>query len=203
MKKKKHNTQQLPYLLPILTFLMVGFLFIISNSYTPKWNFKWKGIRKEVKDSVQRLDRIGEISSDSISQYGYRLDSYFIHKWLIENVKPLEFYKLLDYPNGTVKAVAYEGLMYNNKVKKYPLFMKSLNDTLAFVYYRSGCIGSGAMLSDYVINFITNIDHQAPPKYNPPIIELTLEEKEEILTLFKKRKAKEKYYFEEFYKIIR
>lgn len=204
MKKKKRYKYKLIHFFPVITLLFVSSMFSFSSYYTPKWLFTWEGIRKEVKDSVQKFDKYGEICFDSTNQFGYRLQNYFTHQWILKNATPNELFDLLDYPDGTVKAIAYEGLMYNPKVKKYPLFKRSLNDTLSFVFFNSGCEDTGVMLSDYVINFISDIDKSIPPRYdyNPPKIELSIEEKEEILNLFYKRKAKESYYKKEFYNTL-
>ncbi|CAL2093150.1 hypothetical protein [Tenacibaculum sp. 190524A05c] len=202
MKKRVPNFSFKSYF-PIFTFLVVAFLFSFSSFYSPKWNYDWRGIRKQVKDSILKFDYYGSISWDSTNQFGDRLQSYFTHRWILDNADPHELYHLLDYPDGTVKAIAYEGLMYNSSIKKYPLLKKVLNDTLSFVSYRTGCIGSGTMLSNYVISFVTNIDERAPTKINAPIIDLTKKEKEEILKLLDQRISREKYYKEEFYKTIR
>ncbi|WP_299714985.1 hypothetical protein [uncultured Tenacibaculum sp.] len=205
MKKRKYPRQKIIHFLPIITFVFVCSMFSFSSFYTPKWMFKWKGIRKEIKDSVQKFDRYGEICFDSTNQFGYKLQNYFTHEWILKNATPSELYNLLDYPDGTVKAIAYEGLMYNLKVKKFPLLNRSLNDTLSFVFFSSGCEGTGVMLSDYVINFIANIGKGVPPRYdyNPPEIKLSEDEKDEILKLFYKRKSKENYYRKEFYKTLK
>ncbi|SNR15117.1 hypothetical protein [Tenacibaculum jejuense] len=203
MRKRKPNIKETSSLFPIVTFFCVAILFIFSNFYTPKWNFKWKGIRNEIKDSIIALDTYGTITGDAVGYAGRTPQQFYRQKWILKNATPSELYNLLDYPSGAVKAIAYEGLMYNPKVKKYPLFKRSLNDTLTFVFSQYGCEGSGAMLSDYVINFIANIDKGVPPRYNPPEIKLSEEEKDEILKLFYKRKAKENYYMKEFYKTLK
>ncbi|WP_442267051.1 hypothetical protein ACSIGC_04960 [Tenacibaculum sp. ZS6-P6] len=203
MKKRKCPRQKMNHFLPIITFVFVCSMFSFSIYYTPKWNFKWKGIRNEIKDSIIALDTYGTITGSAVGYAGRTPQQFYRQKWILKNATSSELYSLLDYPDGTAKAIAYEGLMYNPKVKKYPLFKRSLNDTLTFVFFQYGCEGSGAMLSDYVINFIANVDKEVPPRYNPPEIKLSEDEKDEILKLFYKRKAKENYYKKEFYKTLK
>ena len=53
MKKKRTNEKKnWTIYLPILSMIFVAILFMYSNSYTEKWNFDWKGIRSEIKDSI-------------------------------------------------------------------------------------------------------------------------------------------------------
>ncbi len=208
MKKKlftrKKTRQKNAFIyLPIVTLLLVGTLYYLSLSYSPKWNFKWEGIRKEVKDSIIALDVYGEIAFDNRTQSGRKIQQFYRQKWILKNANNKELLKLLEYPSGTVKAMAYQGLVHSPKVKKYPLFKKSLNDTLTFVFYQSGCTGSGVMLSEYVINFISRLSNEVPPILNPPKIDITSEEKKEILALLEEKKSKETYYQQEFYKTIK
>ncbi|WP_075342780.1 hypothetical protein [Tenacibaculum agarivorans] len=197
MKKRKNYNPKVSVFFPILTFTCVGVLFIFSNYYTPKWNFKWEGIRKEVKDSIVKFDKYGMLSYTDVDQIKRQ-------RWVLNNLTSFEYNKLLYYPSGEVQAMCYAGLMKNSTLDKYHLFKKSLNDTLTFVTVNSGCFINEFMISDYVINQITNLSGNYPPIFNRKIeYNLTLEERNEILNLYKERKIKEDYYKEEFHKSIR
>ncbi len=201
-KRKSKSKKVTPYL-PILTFLVVVGMYYFSIIYSPKWNFKWEGIRKEIKDSIIALDDYGEITSYAVGYSGHTPQQYHRQNWLLKNTTVSEFKKLIEYPSGVVKGIAYEGLLRNLEVKKYPLFKKSLNDTLTFVFYASGCSSDGFMLSDYVINFISRLSKEVPPSPNSPKMEITDKEKTEILALLEERKTKEKYYKKEFFKVLK
>lgn len=201
MKKKRVNEKtNWNIYLPILSMIFVAILFAYSNFYTEKWNFDWKGIRNEIKDSIELLDRSGEITFDKTDFSGRKVIEWYRQKWLLENVNELELVKLTDYPSGTVKAIAYEGLIRKSDVDIFPLLEKSLNDTLTFVHYQSGCIVTSIMLSDYLFSYLTNLNDELPPIQNPLEIKLTEKQKSEIVSLFKKRKSKEDYYKEEYFK---
>jgi len=197
MKRRKSTILNLNLFLPIITFLVVGFLFAFSNYYTPKWNFNWEGIRKEVKDSILKFDKYGMLSFNDLEQIERQ-------RWILNNLSSSEYNKLLSYPSGEVKVMCYVGLMRDPMSDKYSLFKGSLNDTLTFVNINLGCFINEFMISDYVINQITNLSGNYPPVFNKELeYNLTQKEKKEILSLFKARKVKEDYYKEEFYKSIR
>ncbi len=111
--------------------------------------------------------------------------------------------KLTDYPSGNVKAIAYEGLIRKQNINVFPLLKKSLNDTLTFVYFNSGCFVNTHMLSDYLFSHLTNLNDDAPPMINSLEINLKAVQKNEIIALFKQRKSKEDYYRKEYYKSLR
>ena len=192
--------------LPILTIFIVVILYFLSFSYSQKWNFNWKGIRPEIKDSIKSLDEYGEITSYAVGYSGRTPNQWHRQNWILKNVNREEFLKLIEYPSGTVKAIAYEGLLRDEKFdQKFDLINKSLNDTLTFVHYTSGCIGTGFMLSDYVINFVGNINNELPPSNIKDFPKLNLSKKqiESINYKFRMRKEKLDYYKKEYLKTIK
>ncbi|RXP52473.1 hypothetical protein EC396_11225 [Lutibacter sp. HS1-25] len=170
--------------------------------YTEKWSYDWKGIRPQIKDSIIELDKYGELTSKSVGVAGITPQQWHRQNWIIENSKESELLKLTDFPSGTVKGIAYEGLLKKDYLKQYDLFKKVLNDTLTFVHYQSGCFSNGFMLSDYIISYKTIIENPELNQ-NPININLTDSEKKEIIKLMKKRKEKEGFYKEEYLKRLK
>lgn len=192
--------------LPVLTILIVGVLYFLSYSYSPKWNFNWKGIRPEIKDSIKSLDEYGEITSNAVGYSGRTPNQWHRQHWILKNANKEEFLKLIEYPSGTVKAIAYEGLLRDEKFDhKFDLITKSLNDTLTFVHYSFSCGGTAFMLSDYVINFIGNINNELPPTNIKDYPKLNLSKKQlaSINNTFRMRKEKLDYYKKEYLKTIK
>lgn len=192
--------------LPILTIFIVGVLYFTSFSFSKKWSFNWKGIRSNIKDSIKTLDKYGEITSYAVGYSGRTPNQWHRQNWILKNITRKELLKLIDYPSGTVKAIAYEGLLRDEGfTNKFNLINKSLNDTLTFVHYTSSCSGTGFMLSDYVINFIGNVKKSLPPSESKDFPKLNLSKKqiELINSEFEKRKEKLQYYKKEYLKTIK
>jgi hypothetical protein len=195
-KKKKRHKNKLNFL-PIITLGIIGFIYFLSVSYSEKWNFEWKGIRKEIKDSIQALDKFGNLTSEFA---GYNMNTpkqWHRQNWLRKNINTFELLKLTEYPSGTVKGFAYEELLTKPNIEKYELYKKTLNDTLTFVHYTSGCIGNRFMLSEYAIKVVPNFRNYELKN------QLTNEQVIEIENLLEKRMSKEKFYKKEYYKRIK
>tara|TARA_R100000789_G_C3006361_1_gene150172 strand:+ start:432 stop:1028 length:597 start_codon:yes stop_codon:yes gene_type:complete len=198
MKFKKINRRKTKgNYIPLFSVGIILLLFIYSFSHNQINDFNWNGIRKEVKDSIIAFEKYGGLTSEFVGYAGKTTEQWYRQNWLNENLKEGELSKLTEYPNGSVKGLAYWNLFKNEKVKKRKLFEKALNDTLAFVHYQSGCIGTGFMLGEFVVSYL-------PMTENIKLEEiLTEEENKEILNLLKKRKMKENFYKKEYYKTLK
>src|SRR5690606_31557953 len=111
-KTERHNKKRNRFsiVLPILTIIGIGILFAFSSFYEKSWSFNWNGIRNQIKDSVQIAEN-GGISSGVVG-YGARKPKQFDRRhWIMQNATESELIKLTEYPNGTVKTIAYEGLI--------------------------------------------------------------------------------------------
>lgn len=75
-----------------------------------------------------------------------------------------ELLKLTEYPSGTVRAIAYEGLIrkkgFNQKTE---LILEAFRDTEYEVDYQSGCLGWRMTLGEYLMRNVLFIDDQIPP----------------------------------------
>ncbi len=176
-----------------IVFLLLSFTF--SHNYVN--NFNWNGIRTNVKDSIIAFEKYGSITSKYVGYAGKTPQQWYRQKWLNENLNENELIKLTEYPNGTVKGIAYWNLFKNKKVDKKELFEKALNDTLAFVHYQSGCLGTGFMLGEFVVTYL-------PMKENISLNEiLSKKERKGILKILAIRKEKENFYKKEYYKTLK
>ncbi len=202
--------KKLKIYISIIIIFIVGVLLFISFSYSKKRSFNLEGIRTEIKDSIKKIDKCGKIVSNAVGIFRITPSQWYTQQWILQNASREEFLKLTDYPSGAVKAIAYEGLLRDKKFEgKIDLINKSLNDTLTFVFYQCGCIETGLMLSDYVINHIGNLNNEFRnikddefPKFN-----FSDNQIEVIKSKFRKRKRKRKrnleYYKKEYYKTIK
>lgn len=193
INRRKTKMNYIPLFSLGIVFLLLSFTF--SHNYVN--NFNWNGIRTNVKDSIIAFEKYGSITSKYVGYAGKTPQQWYRQKWLNENLNENELIKLTEYPNGTVKGIAYWNLFKNKKVDKKELFEKALNDTLAFVHYQSGCLGTGFMLSEFVVTYL-------PIKENISLNEiLSKKERKRILKILAIRKEKENFYKKEYYKTLK
>lgn len=125
-------------------------VIILSFSYNETWFFNWEGIRPEIKDSISEDNYI------HIFKRRADLDPKILNKrgWLISYANDYELLRLTNFPNGNVKAVAYEGLLKSKTYKdKYQLILGSFKEKCD-VTYISECRSQSFRLSDFLINHV-------------------------------------------------
>ncbi|MGJ8594224.1 MAG: hypothetical protein ACSHXF_16865 [Aquaticitalea sp.] len=187
MTRKRRNSNKrnrFTILFPILTIVGIGIIAVLTSGYEKNWSYNWNDIRKEIKDSIQIADEQG-ITSGIVGVGGRSTeDEIQRRKWIMKNATEFELLKLTEYPSGTVKAIAYEGLIkkesYNEKAK---IISKAISDNEFFVYYQSGCLTDRLYLSEYLMHYVLNFDKTFPP--SPAMMNdygLTKMEKDKIQT---------------------
>tara|TARA_R110002072_G_scaffold294963_2_gene465569 strand:+ start:371 stop:958 length:588 start_codon:yes stop_codon:yes gene_type:complete len=186
---RNNNKTKFYIVLPIFTIIGIGVFTVLSGFYEESWSFSWKDIRAEVKDSVVVAEKRNYLSSGYVGEAYERPNEFYTRKWITENATIDELLKLTEYPNGVVRAIAYEGLLNNRDFKrKKELILKSLKDTLYPISYASGCIiGMKRNIAEYIIKDITELDTTLPPPPPNPNgfvrydFELSENDKKEIL----------------------
>jgi hypothetical protein len=190
-KIERHNkkTKRFSMVFPILTIIGMGILFAFSSFYEKSLSFNWNGIRNQIKDSVQ-IAEYGGISTGVVGYDGRKPKHFDRRHWIMQNATESELIKLTEYPNGTVKTIAYEGLMRKEKFeKKFDFILKAIADTEFTIILQAGCSGTEMNISEYLIDFVLYIDDKSPP---PPIelkIPFKISEKERVKILKEYRKV--------------
>lgn len=201
MKGKRRLIFRLTLLFPFITVVVLGSFFYFSSAYKPNWIYNWDGIRPEIKDTVKSMENYGYVTSRAIGYSGKTPQQWHRRKWFMKYATDAELIKLIDYPNGAVKATAYEGLIKRGNQNNYNLFIKALNDTTTFLTFVLGCEGDYVMLSEYLIEIAFHIRENSPQ----PIKELyqnsglTDIEIKQINSIYKERIDKKWSYFEKYY----
>lgn len=194
MNKRKNPLISFNTILYSIFILSICVILMYVSTYEPSWCFNWKEIRKEVKDSI----KIYETSSitTGVGGYGYSTqDEVKRRKWIMNYATESELKKLITYPNGNVKAIAYEGFLRKNDIEidKTKLVLEAIKDTTYTVHFQSGCIGTGYEIGEYLMKRVLSIDSLEPPirpelriDYNFSKTEIT-----EILKEYNKRPRRE------------
>ena len=143
--------------LPILTIIGIGVLFVLSSFYEKSWTYNWNGISEQIRDSIKVAEYRG-ISSGVVGIDARKPNQFDRRHWIMKNATVSELLKLTEYPNGTIKTIAYEGFE-----KKTELVMKSLKDIEYPIEYQSGCVGRPMYISEYLIDFVLYLDNDGPP----------------------------------------
>ena len=191
MRKRRNNNKRSRFsiLFPILTILGIGIIAVLTSGYDKSWTFHWNGIERNIKDSIN-VHKYQSISSGIGGNGRAMPEEIESRKWIMENATESELLKLTEFPNGNVKAIAYEGLLrkknFNNKAE---LISNAINDTVYSVYYQSGCLVDKLEIGEYLVQNVLMIDDRIPP-FRPEIITdfgLSKMEKEKILNEFHNR----------------
>ena len=148
---------------PLLTIVAIGVIFVLSSFYEKSWSYNWDGISKQIKDSVQVAQYHG-ISSGWVGIAPQKPKQYDRRYWIMQNATVSELLELTEYPNGTIKTIAYEGLMRKPKWKnKTNYILKAIADNEYPIYFQAGCSGIEMTIGEYLIEFILLIDDESPP----------------------------------------
>ena len=166
MRKTERNNKKrnrFSIIFPILTIIGIGILFALSSFYEKSWTYNWNGISKQVRDSV-KIAEYGGISSGVVGINARRPKQFDRRLWIMKNATQSELMKLTDYPNATIKTIAYEGLLRKPKFEnKTELILKSFSETEYPMELQSGCVGTSMYISEYLIDFVLYLDNEGPP----------------------------------------
>ena len=192
MIKRRNNNKQSRFsiLFSILTILGIGIITMLTSGYEKSWTFNWNGIENNVKDSISVYKY--QSISNGIGGNGKAMPKEVERrKWIMENATESELLKLTEFPNGNIKAIAYEGLLRKKNFKnKAELISNAINDTIYSVYYQSGCLGNKLEIGEYLVQNVLMIDNRIP-SYRPELITdfgLSKKEKQKILNEFHNQK---------------
>tara|TARA_R110002012_G_scaffold321209_1_gene548156 strand:- start:1237 stop:1830 length:594 start_codon:yes stop_codon:yes gene_type:complete len=164
-KTERHirKRNRFPIIFPIVTIIGIGIVVVLSSFYEKSWIYDWNGIRQQIKDSV-KVAEYGGISSGVVGIAAKRPKQFDRRVWIMKNATESELLKLTEYPNGTIKSIAYEGLIRKPEFKnKTDLILKAISDTEYPIEFQSGCVGTNMNISEYLVDFVLYIDDKSPP----------------------------------------
>lgn len=159
-KSERHNKKKNHFsiVFPILTIIGIGVFTVLTLFYEKSWSYNWNGISEQVRDSV-KVAEYGGISNGWVGIAPKKPKQFDRRFWIMKNATESELLKLTEYPNGTIKTIAYEGLLrkpiFENKVE---LMLKAIKDTQYSIFFRAGCEGMPMNISEYLVDFVLLID---------------------------------------------
>jgi hypothetical protein len=162
-------------------------LYYLAEAYHPKWQFDWNTIRSEMIDSIRFVERHG--IGSTCEGFSCRVSrSLSTRKWLQKKLTDEELMHLKNYPNGRVKAMAYEGLLKRSNINHFSLLREVIVDNDYGVDIPAGCRRAYLLLSDYLF------EHHFPELCFRPLF-VPNNEINIRLEPFEKRKLREEYYW--------
>ena len=164
-KTERHNKKRNRFsiVFPILSIIGIGIIAVLSSGYEKSWSYNWNGISDQVRDSI-KVAEYGGISSGWVGIAPKKPKQYDRRFWIMKNASESELLKLTEYPNGTIKTIAYEGLIRKKDFdKKSELILKALDDNEFTIEYTSGCTGVPMRISEYLVDYVLFIDDKSPP----------------------------------------
>ncbi|GGZ94726.1 hypothetical protein [Algibacter mikhailovii] len=162
-RRNDHKRSRFPILFPILTILGIGIFAVLTSGFDKSWLHNWNDVSKSIKDSVLVAKNIGYTGGTGPN--GRSMEKYAQTRlWIMNSATNSELLNLTKYPNGTVKAIGYEGLIkkidFNEKTN---LILKSIEDKEFKIFYSMGCEGFEIEISEYLMRFILTDDNHLPP----------------------------------------
>jgi len=158
---KRHH--RIPIFLPIITIIGIGIITVLSSFYEKSWSYNWNEISVQIRDSVKLAEHRG-ISSGVVGYAGVKPKQFDRRYWIMQNATKSELLKLTNYPNATIKTIAYEGLLRKtNYTDKTKLVLKSIDDSEYPMIYQTGCTGIQMSIAEYLVEFVLYIDDKSPP----------------------------------------
>ena len=180
-KTRRHirNRNRFLKVFPILTIVGIGIVAMVFSFYEKSWTYNWDGIRQQIRDSI-KVAKNGDIIGRSFIQCTDGRAQFIRISWIMQNATESELLKLTDYPNGTIKTIAYEGLIKKSDFKnKSDIILKAIKDTEYKTYFTSDCLGNELEIGEYLVDFVLQIGDMSyilPPNGN--IIKYGLSESE-------------------------
>jgi hypothetical protein len=163
MVKRKIRTikrNRFSVIFPILTIIGAAFISVMASTYEKSWTYNWEGIREQIKDTVKIAQYRG-ISTGVISIDARKSNQFDRRVWLMKHATVDELLKLTEYPNGTVKTIAYEGLIRKTEFEdKYDIVIKAISDIEYDIELLSGCEGARMSIGEYLVNYILGISNK-------------------------------------------
>ena len=188
MRKRRNNKLQNRFsiLFPISLIIGLGITIMISSNYEKGWLHNWSGVSSSIKDSVLIAKNTGY--TGGVGPNGISLEKYATSRnWIMTNANINELLNLTKYPNGTIKAIGYEGLIRKfDYQEKADVILKSIDDNEYKVFYSMGCQGFELKISEYLMRFVLLDENEVPLKKSEQESDfgLTQSEKARIMTAY-------------------
>ena len=192
--RTKDKRNKFGYLLPFASIFLIVILFSSSSFYQKSWYFDWNEIRLEVKDSILIYEHqpiTSGVGSEGVST------SHEVERrhWIMGFSTIKELKHLTSYPDGTIKAIAYEGLLRNPNIpNKKEIILEAINDNKVqgfddnehIVAFQSGCLVWDLSLAEYLVRDVLHLVGNYPPP--PPKSRLDIDfsdaDKHEIIAFY-------------------
>lgn len=153
MRRFSHKRNRFSLLLPAISILAIALFSILSSFSEKSWSFNWSEFSRPVKDSIK------VIAGEEYPRGFSFMKMLHTRSWIMKNATEDELFKLIDYPHGFTRAIAYEGLIRKQEFKdKTNLLIQSMTDNEYKVYLPGGCEGAEFYISEYLILFLSIID---------------------------------------------
>ncbi|EDP95801.1 hypothetical protein U8527_11810 [Kordia algicida OT-1] len=168
MKRQTNKLKNPRSIFPLITILGMTLLILCSSFYNKEWYFDWSGIRPQIKDSIEVAKYYG-IDAKYVGYANRKSNQYDRQRWLMKNATRQELEKLTTYPDETIKAIAYKGLLRDPSITrndKFSIVLKVFKNHPEYIYYTRGCVAERMELSQYLMenvlleNFIFDPDNR-------------------------------------------
>ncbi len=161
--KRYPKQKRLGLILPFITILCVVLFNITSIISQDSNGFDWTDIREDIKDSVKAAVYMG-ISSGVVGHDAHKPQQFDRRHWIMQTATTVELWRLVEYPEGTIKAIAYEGLIRKlQPSQRINVILQCIRDNAYDIDYISGDESWTMSLGQYIIDHVLYVDDRKPP----------------------------------------
>ena len=169
-KRKSHrlNRGRNGLFYTVTAVVAVTVTFALCSFHDSRWFFDWSGVRPHIKDSALQLEwmSFGGWNDHARKRYAKR-------DRLLKAANETELLRLAQYPNGSIKATAYRGLLGKTRDVDliFNLLMNALDDTTTHVGISHGCTGDYELTGLFIVEYLawfSCVDYGLTPPPPPP-----------------------------------
>lgn len=141
MKKRKLPKVGNSWFFTAISISILASFMVFNQDWSDDWNYNWKGIRPEIKDSAKQAIAMGIYPNTT---RGY----------VIDNSSISELEQLTQYPLGDMRALAYEALLKRQGYSKKIQLLQLIEKEEGYCSYINGCIREELPIKNYIFNYI-------------------------------------------------
>tara|TARA_B100001115_G_scaffold181357_1_gene175392 strand:- start:867 stop:1436 length:570 start_codon:yes stop_codon:yes gene_type:complete len=145
------------------SLLLLSFFLLYQLSFEEYRWVNWENFNPDLKEIVLAIEKRG--LSSGIGAEGISTEwELKEQKQLVQLSTAPELMFLKDYPNGSIRSLAYHGLILSSE---YPLKKKFLEeaakDTIYQVDYQAGCLAYEMTIPEYLLNIVFKEEYDMLP----------------------------------------
>jgi len=165
-----------------ISLLLIALFLLYQLSFEEYRWLNWDNLNPDLKELVLGIERRG--LSSGIGAEGISTEWELKEQnQLIQLCTVPELIFLKEYPNGSIRSLAYQGLILNTEYpQKLQLLKEAAKDTMYQVAYQAGCLAYEMTIPEYLLNIVFKEEYDLLPDQRKALLKYGLQPRDlEIL----------------------